>query len=104
MPRTPSRYSAAGMRSETSTPPPSLKYSMMPPRESSAIARSKTFRTARFIRRSMRSPSRLSSPAYSSSILPAVDAMIACRSVIRGTISLSPHRIARFSALEMMLS
>jgi hypothetical protein len=43
----------------------------------------------------------LSSPTYSSSIFPAVEAYSECKSEIRGTISFSELRTARFSALEI---
>src|SRR5688572_21934479 len=104
IPRMPSRYSAEGMRSETSTPPPPSKYSITRFSESTSMKRSNTFSTARLVRRSTRSLAFFSSPAYSSSILPAVEARTACRSVRRGTISRSPQRTARFSALARTLS
>src|SRR5207244_2572642 len=65
---------------------------------------SHTLSTARLMSRSIRSASRLSSPTYSSSILPAAEARMEWRSVRRGTISRSLRRTARFSALETRLS
>jgi hypothetical protein len=71
---------------------------------SSGTLASNTSRTARCTRARTISVSERSSPAYSSSSLPAVDCTIAARSVMCGTACFSPSLSARRTAFATSVS
>ena len=74
------------------------------PSSESAKWRLKTLTTARATSFSTTRSSRVSSPSVSSSILPAVEATTAGRSLIRGAAAGSSSRTARFSAAAASVS
>ena len=91
-------YSRDGTRSPVSTPSPSSNATTTSSRSSRSTRRLNVANSAFVISRSTMRSSGASSPTVSSSTLPAVEAMTAPRSEMRGAATGSPSRTARLSA------
>ena len=100
----PSRYSSAGMRSDTSTPQPPSKYSTTRFSDVDRDGAVEDLQHGAVEQALDEVASFLLLAGVLELDLARVDASTACRSVMRGTISRSPQRTARFSAFAISVS